>query len=136
MDQLCYYIKNVPVLSEQNILATAKRLEVTSHISFVLAESLFTENLISDIKKHRHLFNFMLNNNQSQLEFLDALENIVENYDLYDKTLQVLKLIHITLIKDSVLLSWTPKTERMFWAAEPFLIRLRYLNEESGESSS
>lgn len=134
MDEFCYYIKHSPVLTEQKILAAAQRLEITSHISFLLVKCLFTENLISDIKKYRHLFNFMSNNDQSQHQFLNALESVIENYDLYDKTLQILTLINNTLIKDSVFLTWTPKTTRMFWKAEPFLDCLRY--NDSDENSS
>lgn len=139
-------LENVQVHKE---LATeADRLDIALKAPLVLAELLFTANIIQEMRKHRNLLlRFTHNNTKAQRYLMGGLEQIISlHFDkLLDKVPGILKLFYDNdILEEKTILEWGEKvskkyvskevSEKIHEKAKPFVQWLKEAEEE--ESSS
>lgn len=155
MDLLYEYIKkrrdageleNLQVHKE--VHGEAKRLEVNQKAPLILAELLFTANIVADIKKHRGLLlRFTHEDEKAQKYLLGGVEQVIALHaaKLMDKVAVILKLFYDTdLLDEKVILEWASKVSKKYVSKEiatqihdkaaPFIKWLKEAEEESEDS--
>jgi translation initiation factor 5 len=126
----------------------AKRLEVNQKAPLILAELLFSANLVSDIKKTRGLLlRFTHEDEKAQKYLLGGVEQVIALHaaKLMDKVAIVLKLFYDTdLLDEKIILDWASKVSKKYVSkdvatqihdkAAPFIKWLKEAEEESEDS--
>lgn len=126
----------------------AKRLEVNTKAPLILAELLFSANLVNDIKKHRGLLlRFTHEDEKAQKYLLGGVEQVIALHaaKLMDKVAIILKLFYDTdLLDEKVILDWASKVSKKYVSKEvatqihdkaaPFIKWLKEAEEESEDS--
>jgi len=126
----------------------AKRLEVTQKAPLILAELLFSANLVNDIKKHRGLLlRFTHEDEKAQKYLLGGVEQVIALHaaKLMDKVAIILKLFYDTdLLDEKIILDWASKVSKKYVSKEvatqihdkaaPFIKWLKEAEEESEDS--
>jgi len=126
----------------------AKRLEVTQKAPLILAELLFSANLVNDIKKHRGLLlRFTHEDEKAQKYLLGGVEQVIALHaaKLMDKVAIILKLFYDTdLLDEKIILDWASKVSKKYVSkdvatqihdkAAPFIKWLKEAEEESEDS--
>ena len=126
----------------------AKRLEVNQKAPLILAELLFSANLVSDIKKHRGLLlRFTHEDEKAQKYLLGGVEQVIALHaaKLIDKVAIILKLFYDTdLLDEKIILDWASKVSKKYVSkdvatqihdkAAPFIKWLKEAEEESEDS--
>lgn len=132
---------------QREIVVEAERLDITQKATLVLAELVFSKNIILETKKNRNLLlRFTHNNQKAQRYLMGGLELIISlNADtLLDKTAGILKLFYDTdILEEKTILEWSEKiskkyvskemSEKIHEKAKPFIQWLREADEESSE---
>ncbi|XP_053684520.1 eukaryotic translation initiation factor 5 [Sabethes cyaneus] len=138
-------LDNVPTHKE---LATeASRLDIHAKAPLVLAELLFTANIIPEARKHRNLLlRFTHNDVKAQKYFIGGLEQIVSLHadKLMDKVPGILKFLYDNdILEEKAILEWSQKVSKKYVSKEvatqihekanPFV---KWLQEAEEEESS
>lgn len=139
-------LDNVQVHKE--LANEADRLDVSLKAPLVLAELLFSANIIQELRKHRNLLlRFTHNNPKAQRYLMGGLEQIFSLHKdkLLDKVPGILKLFYDgDILEEKTILEWASKvskkyvtkeiSEKIHEKAKPFVQWLQEAEEE--ESSS
>lgn len=138
-------LENVQVHKE--IAVEAERLDIMFKAPLVLAELLFSANIIQEVRKHRNLLlRFTHNSPKAQRYLLGGIEQIISLHadKLMDKVAGILKLFYDTdILEEKTILEWSAKvskkyvskevSEKIHEKAKPFI---QWLQEASEEESS
>lgn len=135
------------VAEHKDLLIEAERLDIVNKATLVLAELLFSENLIADVRKHRVLLlRFTHNNPKAQRYLIGGLEQIIALHKdkLMPKVAGILKLFYDSdILDEKVILDWSQKVSKKYVSkdvateihekAKPFI---QWLKEAEEEDSS
>lgn len=138
-------LENVQVHKE--LAVEADRLDISQKAPLVLAELLFTCNIITEVRKHRNLLlRFTHNNTKAQRYLLGGLEQIIDLHKakLMEKVAGILKLFYDTdILEEKALLEWASKVSKKYVSkevateihekAKPFIQWLQEAEEEESE---
>eukprot|EP00112_Aurelia_sp_Birch-Aquarium-sp1_P012903 Seg272.2 transcript_id=Seg272.2/GoldUCD/mRNA.D3Y31 product="Eukaryotic translation initiation factor 5" protein_id=Seg272.2/GoldUCD/D3Y31 len=133
---------------EKDVIAEAERLDIKDKAPLVLAEILFTDSMLQEIKKYRKLFVRLLHENQKgQKSLMGAFELLVgKSYpdQLMPKVPHILKSLYDNdYVEEEVFLQWGSKVSKRYVSkevstvihkkADPFLKWLKEAEEEDSE---
>lgn len=138
-------LENVTVHKE--IAVEAERLDIVQKAPLVLAELLFSANIIQELRKHRNLLlRFTHNSQKAQRYLMGGLEQIISLHadKLLEKFAGILKLFYdADILEEKTILEWSAKiskkyvtkemSEKMHEKAKPFV---QWLQEAEEEDSS
>lgn len=138
-------LENVQV--HKDIAVEAERLDIIHKAPLVLAEILFTNNIIVEARKFRSLLlRFTHNSHKAQRYLMGGLEQIISlNVDkLMEKVAGILKLFYDEdLLEEKTILEWSEKvskkyvskevSEKIHEKAKPFIQWLKEADEESSD---
>lgn len=133
---------------QKEILNEAERLEIKQKAPLVLAELLFDQNILQQMKKHRMLLlRFTLQDKKAQKYFIGGLEQIIDlnKESLMTKVPVILKLLYdLDILSESAILEWAEKVSKKYVSKEtsteihkhaaPFIKWLQEAEEEESES--
>jgi len=136
-------------LDEKELLSEAERLDVRDKAALVLAELLFNQTILSQLKKHRILLlRFCYENVKCQKYLLGGIEQVINLHkdQLLNKVAIVLKTLYdLDIIDEEVLIEWhsNSKVNKTYVSkelsaeihvkAEPFIKWLKEAEEEDEE---
>lgn len=135
-------------LPDKEIVAEAERLDIKDRAVLVLAELLFSENILTQVTKHRKTFlHFLVNNQKAQKHFMGAFELLVgQQYptQLIPKSAHILKAFYDNdFVEEEILIEWGAKvskkyvnkktSEQIHAKAKPFIDWLNTAEEESDD---
>lgn len=126
----------------------ADRLDILTKAPLVLAELLFSANVIAEVRKHRNLLlRFTHNNLKAQRYLLGGLEQIIALHaaKLMDKVAGILKLFYDNdILEEKAILEWSLKISKKYVSkevateihekAKPFVQWLQEAEEEESDS--
>ncbi|XP_058458776.1 eukaryotic translation initiation factor 5 [Malaya genurostris] len=135
------------VQTHKELATEASRLDIQSKSTLVLAELLFTANIVQEARKHRKLLlRFTHNDVKAQKYFIGGLEQIISLHadKLMDKVPGILKLFYDTdVLEEKAILEWSQKVSKKYVSkdvatqihekANPFV---KWLQEAEEEESS
>ncbi|XP_055625961.1 eukaryotic translation initiation factor 5 [Toxorhynchites rutilus septentrionalis] len=135
------------VQTHKELATEASRLDVQAKAPLILAELLFTANIVQEARKHRKLLlRFMHDDTKSQKYFIGGLEQIVSLHadKLMDKVPGILKLFYdCDILEEKAILEWSQKVSKKYVSKEvatqihekanPFI---KWLQEAEEEESS
>lgn len=138
-------LENVQVHKE--IAVEADRLDITQKAPLVLAELLFSTNIIQEARKYRNLLlRFTHNSQKAQRYLLGGFEQIISLHaeKLMDKVAGILKLFYDEdILEEKTILEWAEKiskkyvtkeiSEKIHEKAKPFIQWLKEADEESSD---
>eukprot|EP00794_Sanderia_malayensis_P020012 gene20012-21973_t len=137
--------------TEKEIIAEAERLDIRDKSVLVLAEILFSDNMVQEIKKYRKLFLRLLHENQKAQKYLmGAFEILVgKSYpdQLMPKVPHVLKSFYDNdYVEEEVFIQWASKISKRYVSkevatsihnkAKPFITWLKEAESESEEDEN
>lgn len=107
----CDQLENVQCQKE--ILNEAERLEIKSKVPLVLAELLFDNNILAQVKKHRVLFlRFTVEDKKAQRYLIGGIEQIIALHrdQLMNKVPVLLKLFYdMDILGEAAIIDWSDK---------------------------
>lgn len=126
----------------------ANRLEVHQKATLILAELLFSGNIIAETKKHRNLLlRFTHDDTKAQKYLIGGVELILALHadKLMDKAAGIFKIFYdLDLLEEKVLVEWGSKVSKKYVSKEvaaqihekvaPFIVWLQEADEESEDS--
>lgn len=135
------------VQSHKELYTEADRLDILQKAPLVLAELLFSANIIQEVRKHRNLLlRFTHNNLKAQRYLMGGLEQIISLHSakLMDKVAGILKLFYDNdILEEKAILEWASKISKKYVTkevsteihekAKPFI---QWLQEAEEEESS
>ncbi|XP_058827067.1 eukaryotic translation initiation factor 5 [Topomyia yanbarensis] len=135
------------VQTHKELATEASRLDIQAKSTLVLAELLFTANIVQEARKHRKLLlRFTHNDVKAQKYFIGGLEQIISLHadKLMDKVPGILKLFYDTdILEEKAILEWSQKVSKKYVSkdvatqihekANPFV---KWLQEAEEEESS
>lgn len=135
-------LENVQVHKE--LAQEADRLDIAQKAPLVLAELLFSQNIINEVRKHRNLLlRFTHNSLKAQRYLMGGLEQIIalHSVKLLDKVAGIFKLFYDNdILEEKTLLEWAAKvskkyvskelSEKIHEKAKPFINWLQEAEEE------
>ncbi|XP_065082602.1 eukaryotic translation initiation factor 5 [Ochlerotatus camptorhynchus] len=135
------------VQTHKELYTEAGLLDVQSKSTLVLAELLFTANIVQEARKHRKLLlRFTHEDPKAQKYFIGGLEQIISLHadKLMDKVPGILKLFYDTdILEEKPILEWSQKVSKKYVSKEvaaqihekanPFI---KWLQEAEEEESS
>lgn len=141
-------LENVQVQKELH--NEANRLDIHQKSTLILAELLFSENIITEVKKHRNLLlRFTHDDAKAQKYLIGGVELILALHPakLIDKAAAIFKLFYdLDLLEEKVLLEWGAKVSKKYVSKEvaaqihekatPFIKWLQEAESESEDSEN
>lgn len=138
-------LENVQVHKE--LVTEASRLDIQAKAPLILAELLFSANIVQEARKHRKLMlRFTHDDVKAQKYFIGGLEQIISLHadKLMDKVPGILKLFYDTdILEEQAILEWSQKVSKKYVTKEvatqihekatPFI---KWLQEAEVEESS
>uniref|UniRef100_A0A6B2EAB5 Eukaryotic translation initiation factor 5 n=1 Tax=Phlebotomus kandelakii TaxID=1109342 RepID=A0A6B2EAB5_9DIPT len=138
-------LDNVQVHKE--LVAEADRLDIQQKAPLVLAELLFSANIIAEVRKNRNLLlRFTHNNPKAQRYLMGGIEQIIslQAATLMNKVAGILKLFYDSdILEEKTILEWAAKVSKKYVSkevsqqihekAQPFV---KWLQEAEEEESS
>lgn len=135
-------LENVQVHKE--LALEADRLDISQKAPLVLAELLFSNNIINEVRKHRNLLlRFTHSSLKAQRYLMGGLEQIIalHSVKLLDKVAGILKLFYDNdILEEKTLIEWAAKvskkyvskelSEKIHEKAKPFINWLQEAEEE------
>uniref|UniRef100_T1E2M2 Eukaryotic translation initiation factor 5 n=1 Tax=Psorophora albipes TaxID=869069 RepID=T1E2M2_9DIPT len=135
------------VHTHKEIATEASRLDIHAKATLVLAELLFTVNIVQEVRKHRNLLlRFTHDDPKAQKYFIGGLEQIISLHadKLMDKVPGILKLFYDNdILEEKAILEWSQKVSKKYVSKEiatqihekatPFI---KWLQEAEEEESS
>ncbi|ALC49839.1 eIF5 [Drosophila busckii] len=104
------------VPTHKELLIEAERLDIVNKAPLVLAELLFTENIINDVRKNRILLlRFTHNNPKAQRYLIGGIEQTVELHvqALMGKVAGIFKIFYdLDILDEKVILDWAQKVSK------------------------
>lgn len=104
------------VPTHKDLLIEAERLDIVNKAPLVLAELLFTENIINDVRKNRILLlRFTHNNPKGQRYLIGGIEQTVELHanTLMSKVAGIFKVFYdLDILDEKVILDWAQKVSK------------------------
>ncbi|EDW82462.1 uncharacterized protein Dwil_GK25118 [Drosophila willistoni] len=136
------------VPTHKELLIEAERLDIVNKAPLVLAELLFTENIINDVRKNRILLlRFTHNNPKAQRYLIGGIEQTVELHtnNLMSKVAGIFKIFYdLDILDEKVILDWAQKVSKRHVSkkiateihekVEPFVQWLKDAEEEDSSS--
>ncbi|XP_034472725.1 eukaryotic translation initiation factor 5 [Drosophila innubila] len=136
------------VPTHKELLMEAERLDIVNKAPLVLAELLFTENIINDVRKNRILLlRFTHNNPKGQRYLIGGIEQTVELHEktLMSKVAGIFKIFYdLDILDEKVILDWAQKVSKRHVSkkvateihekVEPFVQWLKDAEEEDSSS--
>lgn len=129
------------IQARREVYNESRRLEVNTKSPLILAELLFSDNLINDIKRHHGLLlRFTHENEKAQKYLLGGVERVIALHiaKLMKKVVIILKLLYDSeLLGEQVILNWASKNvskevaSQIREEAAPFIKWLKEAEEES-----
>jgi len=101
----------------KHLVNEAERLELKDKAPVLLAQVLFTKDIINELKAHRTLFlRFCLNDKKAQRCLLGGIEQFLDkNPDLMPRAAHLLKALYdLDLCEEETILSWATKPSSKF----------------------
>lgn len=153
MDMFYEYVKNkkesnTVATSGAELLAEAERLEVKEKAPIILAELLFDENILTQIKTYRNiLLRFTHENPKAQKYLLGGFEQLVGNVHkevLLPKVPHILKVFYdLDILDEEVIIEWDKKVSKKYVSKEvskeiheKAAMLIKWLKEADEEESS
>lgn len=138
-------LENVQV--HKDITVEAERLDIIQKAPLVLAELLFSTNIIVEVRKYRNLIlRFTHNSHKAQRYLMGGLEQILSLHadKLMEKVAGILKLFYDEdILEEKTILEWSEKiskkyvskevSEKIHEKAKPFVQWLKEADEESSD---
>lgn len=135
------------VQTHKELATEASRLDIHAKAPLVLAELLFTANIIQEARKHRNLLlRFTHNDVKAQKYFIGGLEQIISLHadKLMDKVPGIFKVLYDSdILDEKAVLEWSQKVSKKYVSKEvaaqihekanPFV---KWLQEAEEEESS
>lgn len=135
------------VQTHKELHTEASRLDIHAKATLVLAELLFTCNIVQEVRKHRRLLlRFTHEDVKAQKYFIGGLEQIISLHadKLMDKVPGILKLFYDNdILEEKAILEWSQKVSKKYVSKEiatqihekanPFI---KWLQEAEEEESS
>ncbi|XP_034109999.1 eukaryotic translation initiation factor 5 [Drosophila albomicans] len=136
------------VPTHKELLIEAERLDIVNKAPLVLAELLFTENIINDVRKNRILLlRFTHNNPKGQRYLIGGIEQTVELHaaTLMSKVAGIFKVFYdLDILEEKVILEWAQKVSKRHVSkkiateihekVQPFVQWLKDAEEEDSSS--
>ncbi|KAI4463541.1 eukaryotic translation initiation factor [Holotrichia oblita] len=136
--------------TQKDIVVEAERLEIKSKTPLILAELLFDQNILNQIKKHRLLLlRFTINDKKAQKYFMGGLEQLIALHQdaLMAKVPSIFKVLYdLDILPESTFIEWADKVSKKYVSKEvsqeihnkaaPFIKWLQEAESESEEESS
>ncbi|XP_064538796.1 eukaryotic translation initiation factor 5 [Drosophila montana] len=136
------------VPTHKELLIEAERLDIVNKAPLVLAELLFTENIIHDVRKNRILLlRFTHNNPKGQRYLIGGIEQTVDLHanTLMSKVAGIFKIFYdLDILDEKVILEWAQKVSKRHVSkkiateiherVEPFVQWLKDAEEEDSSS--
>jgi translation initiation factor 5 len=134
--------------NEKEIVSEAERLDVKDKAPLILAELLYDQDMLTQIKRYRSLLvRFTAGNQKAQSYLLGGFEQLVGNVHptvLLPKVLHILKAFYeLDIVEEEVLIEWDKKASKKFVSKEmskeirakaaPFIKWLQEAEEESSD---
>lgn len=98
---------------QKEILNEAERLEIKAKAPLVLAELLFDQNILAQIKKYRMVFlRFTLNDKKAQRYLIGGLEQVIAMHKdtLMNKVPGLLKVLYdLDILNEPAIIEWSDK---------------------------
>lgn len=98
---------------QKELLNESERLEIKTKAPLILAELLFDQNIVGQVKKHRMLFlRFVHNDKKAQRYLMGGLEKIIEMHSsvLMNKVPVLLKLFYdLDILTEATIIEWADK---------------------------
>ncbi|KAH8299264.1 hypothetical protein KR018_001143 [Drosophila ironensis] len=138
------------VPTHKELLIEAERLDILNKAPLVLAELLFTESIINDIRKNRNLLlRFTINNPKAQRYLIGGVEQTIELHTstLMNKVAGIFKILYdLDILDEKVILDWAQKVSKRHVSKKiateihekvrPFVQWLKDAEEEESESEN
>ncbi|XP_044317142.1 eukaryotic translation initiation factor 5 [Drosophila rhopaloa] len=138
------------LVTHKELFIEAERLDIVSKAPLVLAELLFTENIIKDVNRNRILLlRFTFNNPKAQRYLIGGVEQTVELHTstLMAKVAGIFKTLYdIDVLDEAVILQWAQKVSKRHVPKKiateihekvmPFVLWLKNAEEESESSDN
>uniref|UniRef100_A0A1L8DSB3 Eukaryotic translation initiation factor 5 n=1 Tax=Nyssomyia neivai TaxID=330878 RepID=A0A1L8DSB3_9DIPT len=138
-------LDNVQV--HKDLVAEADRLDILQKAPLILAEILFSANIITELRKNRSLLlRFTHNNQKAQRYLMGGIEQIISLHaaNLMNKVAGILKLFYDNdILEEKTILEWAAKVSKKYVSkevsqqihenAQPFV---KWLQEAEEEESS
>lgn len=136
------------VQAQKEILNEAERLEIKPKVPLVLAELLFDQNILAQVKKYRMLFlRFTLNDKKAQRYLMGGLEQVIALHrdKLMAKVPGLLKVFYdMDILGEACIIEWSDKVSKKYVSREvsqeihdkaaPFIKWLKEADTEESES--
>ncbi|KAH8237639.1 hypothetical protein KR038_003956 [Drosophila bunnanda] len=134
--------------THKELFIEAERLDILNKAPMVLAELLFSENIIKEVQKNRHLLlRFTFNNPKAQRYLIGGVEQTVELHTstLMSKVAGIFKMFYDQdILDEKVILDWAQKVSKRHVSKKiateihekvmPFVLWLKNAEEESSDS--
>lgn len=138
-------LDNVQVHKELAI--EAERLDIMQKAPLILAELLFSANIIQEVRKHRNLLlRFTHNNLKAQRYLIGGIEQIIALHSakLLEKVAGILKLFYDSdILEEKAIMEWSQKVSKKYVSkevateihekAKPFIQWLQEAEEEESD---
>ncbi|KAH8238203.1 hypothetical protein KR032_000959 [Drosophila birchii] len=134
--------------SHKELFIEAERLDILNKAPMVLAELLFSENIIKEVQKNRNLLlRFTFKNPKAQRYLIGGVEQTVELHTatLMSKVAGIFKIFYdLDILDEKVILDWAQKVSKRHVPKKiatqihekvmPFVLWLKNAEEESSDS--
>lgn len=134
--------------THKELFIEAERLDILNKAPMVLAELLFSENIIKEVQKNRNLLlRFTFNNPKAQRYLIGGVEQTVELHtsSLMSKVAGIFKIFYdLDILDEKVILDWAQKVSKRHVSKKiateihekvmPFVLWLKNAEEESSDS--
>lgn len=105
--------------SQKEIVSEAERLEIKPKVPLVLAELLFDQNILAQVKKYRLLFlRFTLEDKKAQRYLIGGLEQIIALHrdQLINKVPVLLKVFYdMDILGEAAIIEWSDKVSQLHY---------------------
>lgn len=114
--------------TQKELVGEATRLEIKSKVPLILAELLFNENILVQMKKHRHLFlRFTLDDKKAQKYLIGGLEQIIAMHrdTLMNKVPGLLKGFYdLDILSEPAIMEWSEKVRSLIFLLFSLVLNL------------
>lgn len=135
--------------SQKELVNAAERLDIKTKTPLILAELLFNQNILAQVKKHRKLIlRFTLNDKKAQKYLIGGLEQIIAMHSstLMNKVPGLLKVFYdLDILGENAIMEWAERISKKYVSkdisqeihnkAAPFIKWLKEAEEEESSES-
>ncbi|KAF5287577.1 hypothetical protein FQA39_LY15854 [Lamprigera yunnana] len=135
--------------AQKELVNEAERLDIKTKTPLILAELLFDQNILSQVKKHRMLIlRFTLNDKKAQKYLIGGLEQVIAMHSdtLMSKVSGLLKVFYdLDILGETAIVEWAERVSKKYVSkdvsqeihtkAAPFIKWLKEAEEEESSES-